>query len=112
MRHLIRNIQNQFGGSKLAFVGIALIAVLILAPSSESQILPSPCCAILSAGLGSIASAITSVIGGGLNTISSVLTSIETFERNIVWPQDLINEARAVVGNVRGLFNQIRDLAQ
>jgi hypothetical protein len=112
MRHLIQNIRKQFGRSKLALVGIALIAVLILPPSSESQILPSPCCAILSTGLGSIASAITSVIGGGLNTISSVMMSIETFERNVIWPQDLINEARAVVGNVRGLFNQIRGLTQ
>src|SRR6516162_2920988 len=112
MRHLIRNIRNQFGGSKLAFVGIALIAVLILAPSSESQILPSPCCAILSAGLGSIASAITSVIGGALNTISATMTSIEAFERTIVWPQSLINEARAVVGAVESIFNQIRGLGQ
>jgi hypothetical protein len=112
MRHFVRIIRNQSRRSKLVLIGIALTAVLVLAPSSDSQILPSPCCAILSAGLGSIASAITSVIGGGLNTISSVLTSIETFERDIVWPQDLINEARAVVGNVRGLFNQVQRVAQ
>jgi hypothetical protein len=112
MRDIIRDIWRTYVRKKPALVAIALIAVLVLPQSSESQILPSPCCAILSAGLGSIASAITSVIGGALNTISATMTSIEAFERTIVWPQSLINEARAVVGAVESIFNQIRGLGQ
>src|ERR1051326_7618267 len=112
MRDIIRNICRSFVRRKVALIAIALIAVLVIPQSSESQILPSPCCAILSAGLGSIASAITNVIGGALSAINATMTSIEAFERTVVWPQNLINEARAVVGAVQGIFNQIRGLGQ
>src|SRR5262249_20332185 len=95
---------------RLALIAIALLFVLTLPHSSEGQILPSPCCAILASGLSSIASAITNVIGSALNAISFTLSSIQTFERTVVWPKDLINEAKAVVGTLEGIFTQIRDL--
>ncbi len=93
-------------------VAIALVAVLLIPQSSQSQILPSPCCAILSAGLSSIGSAISNVIGSALNAINATMTSIELFERTVVWPQNLINQAKAVVGGLRGVFNQIRGVTQ
>ena len=79
-------------------IAIALVAFLVIPQSSEGQFIPSPCCAILSAGLSSIASAITNVIRGALNAINGTMSSIEAFERTIVWPQNLINQAKAVVG--------------
>src|SRR5438105_15832241 len=97
---------------KPALIAIVLIALLLIPQSSQSQILPSPCCAILSAGLGSIAGAITNVIGGALNAIGATMSSIESFERTVVWPQRLIDEAKAVVGTVQGIFNEIRGLGQ
>src|SRR3989442_15187574 len=108
----LRNVGTWLGARKLALVAIVLVVVLVVPQSSESQILPSPCCAILSAGLGSIASAITNVIGGALNAINATMASIEAFERTVVWPQNLIDEARAVVGALQGIFNQIRALGQ
>jgi hypothetical protein len=108
----IRNLCRSFVKGKRVLVAVALIAVLVVPQSSEGQFLPSPCCAILSAGLGSIASAITNVIGGALNAINATMSSIEEFERIVVWPQDLIDEARSVVGAVRGIFNQVRQLGQ
>ena len=77
---------------------------------AESQFLPSPCCAILSAGLGTISSTLSSVIGGALNTIRSTLNSIDTFQRTVVWPQVLIDRARAAVGAIEGIFDDIRAL--
>ena len=112
MRDIIGNIYRSLVRKKPALTAIALVAVLVVPQSSESQILPSPCCAILSAGLGSIASAITNVIGGALNAINATMSSIEAFERTVVWPQNLINQARAVVGALQGIFNQIRALGQ
>jgi hypothetical protein len=92
---------------------VAIIVVMLFIPKhSESQLLPSPCCAALSAGLGSIASAITNVIGGALNAIQSTIGSIEEFERTVVWPEDLINEAKAVVGRLETILRQIRGLGQ
>jgi hypothetical protein len=40
------------------------------------------------------------------------MSSIEAFERTVVWPQNLINQAKAVVGALQGIFNQIRGLGQ
>jgi hypothetical protein len=91
---------------------VLIIATLLFPQRSESQLIPSPCCAILSAGLGSVASAITNVIGGGLDTIRSTMNSIESFQRSIVWPQDLINRAKSTVGSVQGIFDQIRGIGQ
>jgi len=85
---------------KLALVAIVLVVVLVVPQSSESQILPSPCCAILSAGLGSIASAITNVVAARLMH-QFTMTSIEAFQRTVVWPQNLINQAKGVVGSIQ-----------
>jgi hypothetical protein len=96
----------------MALIAITLVALLIIPQSSQGQFIPSPCCAILSAGLSSIASAITNVIGGALNAINATMSSIEAFERTVVWPQNLINQAKAVVGALQGIFNQFRGLGQ
>src|SRR5713226_5386801 len=110
-----RNITGNIGhsiGSKTALVVIALLVFFLIPQSSESQVFPSPCCAILSAGLSSIASAITNVVGSGLNAINATMNSIEAFERTVVWPQGLINEAKAVVGSIDRIFHRIRGLRQ
>src|SRR5947208_179500 len=111
-RNIIRNICCSFGRSTVTLIVVALLVFLVIPQSSEGQIIPSPCCAILSAGLSSVASAITNVIGSGLNAINATMTSIETLERTVVWPQNLINQARGVVGALEGIFNQIRGLGQ
>jgi hypothetical protein len=112
MRNKIRNLCRSFVRGKRVLIAIALVTLLVIPQSSESQIIPSPCCAILSAGLSSIASAIANVIGSGLNAINAAMSSIEAFERTVVWPQNLINQAKAVVGALQGIFNQIRGLGQ
>jgi hypothetical protein len=66
----------------------------------------------MAAGLASISSALQNVIGGGLNQILGVDQSIQQFEQNTVWPQNLINQARALVGGLQGIFNQIQSLTQ
>ena len=109
---IVRNACCWLRAKKLRLAAIFFIVALIVPPPAQSQFLPSPCCAILSAGLSSVASAITNVIGGSLNAINSTMSSIEAFQRTIVWPQNLINQAKAAVGSLRGIFNQIRGLGQ
>src|SRR5688572_867362 len=91
----VRNACHWLRAKKLKLAAVVVIAALIVPPPAESQFLPSPCCAVLSAGLGSVASAITNVIGGSLNAINSTMSSIEAFQRTLVWPQNLINQAKA-----------------
>jgi len=62
----------------------------------------------MAAGLSTISSTLSSVIGGGLNGILSIEQGISNFEQTVVWPQNLINQARSLVGSVQGIFGQIQ----
>jgi len=96
---------------KLRAALLASILVVTAPWSAKGQFL-DPCCAILAAGLSSISSALQNVIAGGLNQILGVDQAIQQFEQNVVWPQNLINQARALVGSLQGIFNQIQSLTQ
>jgi hypothetical protein len=88
---------------------VVLLAVFtLLAPNPIRSQFVDPCCAILATGLTTISSTLSNIIGGGLNSILSVEKSISNFEQSVVWPQNLINQARSLVGNVQGIFNQIQ----
>lgn len=112
IRKTVQNLCRSFARGRRVLIAVAFAVILVVPQSSKGQFVPSPCCAILASGLGSIASAITNVIGGALTAINTTLNSIEEFERTVVWPQELIDEARSVVGTVKGIFNQIRVLGQ
>lgn len=94
---------------RIALLGLVL---LLTAPWSAQGQLPSPCCALLAAGLSTISSALSSIVGGGLNSILGIEQQIQQFEQTVVFPQNLINQARALVGSLQGIFNQIEDLTQ
>jgi hypothetical protein len=94
---------------RLRVAVLALVFVLIAPRPAKSQFL-DPCCAILEAGLSTIASTLSGVIGGGLNSILSVDKTIQNFEQSAVWPQQLIAQAKALVGSLQGVFNQIQSV--
>jgi len=94
---------------KLRVAVIGLVLALVAPPPAKSQFL-DPCCAILSLGLGTISSTLSSVIGGGLNNISSIDQGIQNFEQTTVWPQSLITQAQTLVGNIQGISNQIQSV--
>jgi hypothetical protein len=98
-------------GHKLRVAVLGLVFALVVPRPVRSQSL-DPCCAILSAGLSTIASTLSSVIGGGLNSILAVDQSIQNFEQTIVWPQQLISQAQALVGSLQGTFTQIQNITQ
>jgi hypothetical protein len=109
---VLRKAGRWLGARKLALIAILVVGILVIPQPSEGQFIPSPCCAILSTGLGSIAGAITGVIGGGLDAIRDTMMTIEDFQRTIVWPEDLIDRARGAVGSIQGTFNEIRQLGE
>src|SRR5256886_5619708 len=106
-------IQNVMRGLKWAWehkirTVVLLAVVTLLAPNPIRSQFVDPCCAILATGLTTISSTLSNIIGGGLNSILSVEKSISNFEQSVVWPQNLINQARSLVGGVQGIFNQIQ----
>src|SRR6266496_6222460 len=109
-RELLRKGASWIKGHKLRVILLSLILTIAAPWPAEGQF--SPCCAILAAGLSSISSALQSVIGGGLNQILGIEQSIQQFEQNVVWPQNLVNQARSLVGTLQGIFNQIQTLTK
>ena len=93
-------------GHKVRTVVLLVVLTLAVPRPVQSQFI-DPCCAIMAAGLSTISSTLSSVIGGGLNGILSIEQGISNFEQTVVWPQNLINQARSLVGSVQGIFSQI-----
>ena len=106
-RHLIKFL----GWIRLHTIALALLlfACAVFGPVRVQAQL-SPCCAILSAGLGTINSTLGSVIGGGLSSINGVLSAIQQFEQTVVWPVQAIAQARGLVGAIQGIYTQIRNI--
>jgi hypothetical protein len=110
LQTVLKKGNSWMGTHKLRVLLLSLVLILAAPWPAEGQF--SPCCAILAAGLSSISSALQNVIGGGLNQILGVDRSTQQFEQNVVWPQNLISQARSLVGSLQGIFNQIQSLAQ
>ena len=72
---------------------VLLLLTALISPKEVQGQLPSPCCAVLAAGLGTINSTLGSVIGGGLQAINSVLSDISNFEQTVIWPKQAIAQA-------------------
>lgn len=96
---------------KFRMAVLAVVLAVIVPQPVKSQFL-DPCCAILAAGLSTISSTLSSVIGGGLNGILSIEQTIQNFEQTVVWPQQLINQAKALVGSTQGFYTQIENAIQ
>src|SRR5487761_2416275 len=87
---------------------VALLMTALVSPRKIQGQLPSPCCAVLAAGLGTINSTLGSVIGGGLQAINTVLSDISNFEQTVVWPKQAIAQALGMAGQIHGFSTQIR----
>src|SRR5215471_3136607 len=94
---------------RLRLATLALLLVLFKPQPVRSQFI-DPCCAMLAAGLSTIASTLSGVIGGGLNNILSIDQAISNFQQSVVWPQQLIAQAQALVGTLEGMFTQIESV--
>jgi len=110
MTKTIRNVKRGLRwawGHKVRTVVLVLAFSLLAPKPARSQFL-GPCCVILAAGLSTISSTLSNIIGGGLGSILSVEKNISGFEQTVVWPQNLINQARSLVGSVQSIFNQMQ----
>jgi hypothetical protein len=93
-------------------VAILMLGFVLAGPQSVRSQFLDPCCGILAAGLATISDTLSRVVGGGLNSILSIEQDIKNFEQAVVWPQNLINQARSLVANIQGVFNQIQGITQ
>jgi hypothetical protein len=89
---------------------VLLLSTIVVPRKVEGQ--PSPCCALLAEGLGTINITLGSVIGAGLQAINVILNNTNTFLQTNVWPQKAIAQALGMAGQVGGLYAQIARILQ
>lgn len=107
IRRGVKTILDWAWGHKTRVAALVLVLALVMPRPVKSQFF-DPCCAILAAGLSTISSTLSSVIGGGLDSILSIEQTISNFEQTVVWPQNLISQAQALVGTLQGTYTQIQ----
>ena len=91
---------------------IVLLITAIISPRKVQGQTPSPCCAILATGLGTINSSLINVVGGGLQAIKNVMADIRNFEETVIWPQQAIARALGMAAQIQGFYAQIRAIFQ
>jgi hypothetical protein len=94
-------------------LGLALVAVVLVLPSkARSQLGLDPCCAIISAGLGTISNLLSSAVAKPLGAIQQLEQQSANFEQQVVFPITAINQARGLAGQFQGQFVQMRQVFQ
>src|ERR1700733_3591588 len=122
MRHRVTKCLNRAksGGAKICrwsgrhSVLLALVLLLrtVVVPRKVEGQLPSPCCAMLAEGLGTINITLGSVIAAGLQAINVILNNTNSFLQTNVWPQKAIAQALGMSGQMGGLYAQIARILQ
>ena len=102
----------QWSGRHAVLLALALLLSTIVVPRKVQGQLPSPCCAMLAEGLGTINIALGSVIGAGLQAINVILNNTNSFLQTNVWPLKAIAQALGMSGQIRGFYAQIAAILQ
>ena len=93
-------------------LAMALLLTAIVLPRKAQGQLPTPCCALLAEGLGTINVTLGSVIAGGLQAINTILTNTNSFLQTVVWPPKAIAQALGMAGQIQGFYARIRTILQ
>src|SRR5579863_9717154 len=93
-------------------LALALLLGTMVSPRKAQGQLPSPCCALLAEGLGTINITLGSVIAAGLGAINVILTNTNNFLQTTVWPPQAIAQALGMAGQIQGFYAHIRAILQ
>ena len=122
---LVNNAWRVLTSHRMRIVALLLVLSLVAPHPAEGQFgFLSGLIGIITSGLntlngvmGSVNNALRNVIGPILQAINSTLSAVQQivgeifdFQRNVVYPQQAINTARALIGQVQGFYNAIRGI--
>ncbi|HYL67617.1 MAG TPA: hypothetical protein VEX69_00485 [Candidatus Limnocylindria bacterium] len=103
---------------------LVILALLVPQPANAQLGFLTGLISIISSGLSAVSGILASVnstlqnvigpllrsISGAMAAIQSITQGILDFQQNIVYPLAAINSARALVGQVQGIYNAIRGI--
>lgn len=110
---------------RMQIVALLLIVALLVPQPVNGQIgFITGLIGIISSGLGAVNGVLTAVnntlqnvigpllssISGAMSAIQNIAQGILDFQQNTVYPMAAINAARALVGQVQGIYNSIRGI--
>jgi hypothetical protein len=122
---LLHNASKFMASHRLRILALLLILSLMAPPPADAQFgFLTGLIGIINSGLGTLNNVMTSVNNTLRNVIGPILQQINTamasaqqimgaifdFQRNVVYPQQAINNARALVGQIQGIYNTIRGI--
>ncbi len=121
----LQAFRNFFVGHRLQAVVLLLIISLLIPQPAEGQFqLIFSLIGLVSSGLSTINNVMTSInntlnnvirpilegINRAISAAQQIMGAIFDFQRNVVYPQLAIDQARALIGQVMGIYNQIRGI--
>ena len=116
MAELLGSFLGWCWAHRTPLVAVLLIVALITPQPAQGQFIDW---AAIVGAINAINTAITNVIGGALRamnqtlgSINSIISAVQNLFQNVVYPQAAIARARGLVGQVMGIYNQIRAIAQ
>lgn len=110
---------------RLRIVALLLVLSLVAPPPADAQFgFLSGLIGIINTGLGTLNNAMTSInntlrnvigpilqgINSAMSAAQQIMGAIFDFQRNVVYPQQAINNARGLIGQVQGIYNAIRGI--
>lgn len=108
MRKVLAKVFQSINRHKIRTFLVLILVVLVTSRTVKPQLLPDPCCPILSAGLSTIGDLLKTVVGGPLAEIEKIQDEINRYQQEVIWPLEAINRAKQLAGTVAGMVSSIR----
>jgi len=112
MKKIFSCVLNWVKQHKFRAVSILVLALALAPQKVQTQLLPDPCCPILSAGLSTISELLKTVVGAPLAQIQKLQDEMNKYQREVIWPLEAINKAKQLAGLVSGMVSTIRGYIQ
>src|SRR5215472_8115707 len=122
---LFASVWKSAGSHRMRIVALLIILALLTPHPVEGQIgFISGLISIVSSGLNTLNNVMTTVnntlrnvigpilqgINSAISAAQQIMGAIFDFQRNVVYPQQAINDARALIGRVQNIYNAIRGI--
>jgi len=96
--------------NRIRVVLLLLVGVLVVSQPGRGQLLPDPCCMILSTGLSTISDILKTLVATPLAAINEIQEAMYKFQTETIWPKKAIEQARALVGELGGIFDKAQQI--
>lgn len=123
--HLLAGAWRFVASHRMRIVALLILLSLVAPHPAEGQFgFISGLIGIVTSGLNTLNNVMTTVnntlrnvigpilqgINSAMSAAQQIMGAIFDFQRNVVYPQQAINDARALIGRVQGIYNAIRGI--